>query len=228
MALKSPSGRAGSPHTAQAFRQHRTPSPARLTEPQASDKRGGSTVKAGSLAPRAGCGKAVPPGQELRVTAQNLLAWQGAEPGTRGQERGGGRVRARVGRDGPEPRWNPEAPPRVHWPGAAAARRQEALAGSSPHPGPAGLGVSASKTPASSAFPHAIHSLRAADDSACSAGTGDRRRGGLRRGRRDEGPTSPQQGPAQPIERRRIVLPGSEQFSCSVQRTILQKVHIMK
>lgn len=104
------------------------------------------------------------------MTAQNLLAWQGAEPGTRGQERGGGRVRARVGRDGPEPRWNPEAPPRVHWPGAAAARRQEALAGSSPHPGPAGLGVSASKTPASSAFPHAIHPLRAADDSACSAG----------------------------------------------------------
>lgn len=128
MALKSPSGRAGSPHTAQAFRQHRTPSPARLTEPQASDKRGGSTVKAGSLAPRAGCGKAVPPGQELRVTAQNLLAWQGAEPGTRGQERGGGRVRARVGRDGPEPRWNPEARgsrrpgDRRPWPGPLLTR----------------------------------------------------------------------------------------------------------
>lgn len=61
------------------------------------------------------------------MTAQNLLAWQGAEPGTRGQERGGGRVRARVGRDGPEPRWNPEAPPRVHWPGAAATRETGGL-----------------------------------------------------------------------------------------------------
>lgn len=134
-----------------------------------------------------------------------------------------------------------EGPRRQRWPRAPLEPRgpsQGALARGSRHPGDRrpwpdplltwdlrGLGsVLLRRRPRRPSLTPSIHSGRLMTRPA----QRDRRRGGLRRGRRDEGPTSPQQGPAQPIERRRTVLPGSEQFSCSVQRTILQKVHIMK